>query len=608
MAKKPTEPVDITGAMVEEAVALGDWLVVAPIALCLIMSALLLMIRKDVSRQVPLALGGLVALVVIDAMLLARIIEFGPITMVMGRWLPPFGIAFTVDLLGALFALGTAIVALGAGLFALADIEDREMRYGFWSFLFLMIAGVTGAFTTGDVFNLYVWFEVLLIASFGLIILGSSTEQIDGATKYTFLNLVATTLFLIGTAFLYGTTGTLNMADLAAKLPVIAGATAAPLITIGALYLLAFGMKAAAFPVNFWLPASYHTPRIIVSALFAGLLTKVGLYALLRTVMMMMPLARDELGLVIAWVAGLTMILGALGALAQADVRRLMGFLVVSGIGVMLAGFALASPLGLAGTVFYALHSIVCMTALYMATGVAGRMAGGFSLHDMGGLYRRSAELAALALLLFFAIAGLPPFTGFWAKAALVQASIEVGAGWLAAAILFNGFVTTIAVGRVFALAFWRPAREPAPIPVPARTDGPSNDGGEGVDADELAEARQRAIEARMAQGALPRRREMVPLAALTAIVTVVGLYPQPIFSLSARAADGLLDPAPYYESVFGRPEFAAGSSTGERLGRLGVGEPLTPDALREAALEGDPPDPPSPPAPVRRTVPEVAR
>ena len=586
MAGKSTEPVDITGAMVAEAAPLGDWLVVAPIALCLGMAALLLMFRERVDRQVPLALGGLVALVVIDAALLARVMETGPITMVMGRWLPPFGIAFTVDLLGALFALGTGIVALAAGLFALADIETREMRYGFWSFLFLLIGGVTGAFTTGDVFNLYVWFEVLLIASFGLIILGSNTEQIDGATKYTFLNLVATTLFLMGTAFLYGATGTLNMADLAAKLPVVASATAAPLITVGALYLLAFGMKAAAFPVNFWLPASYHTPRIIVSALFAGLLTKVGLYALLRTLMMMMPAARDELGLVIAWVAALTMILGALGALAQADIRRLMGFLVVSGIGVMLAGFALASPLGLAGTVFYALHSIVCMTALYMATGIAGRMAGGFSLHEMGGLYRRSAELAALALLLFFAIAGLPPFTGFWAKAALVRASIDVGAGWLAAAILFNGFVTTIAVGRIFAFAFWRPAREPDPIPLEFLDPDAAEE-----ERDRLTEARTAALRARAAQSALPKRREMVPLAALTAIVAVVGLYPDPVFSLSARAGDGLLDPVPYYESVFGVPGSTAGELTPEALRASVTGEGVS-EAITRA----------------RRLVPEVAR
>ena len=599
MAGKPTEPVDITGAMVVEVVPLGDWLVVAPIALCLGVAALLLMFRKNVRRQVPLAFVGLVALVIIDAALLARVMEYGPITMVMGRWLPPFGIAFTVDLLGALFALGTGIVGLAAGMFAMADIEDREMRYGFWSFLFLLLGGVTGAFTTGDVFNLYVWFEVLLIASFGLIILGSNTEQIDGATKYTFLNLVATTLFLIGTAFLYGTTGTLNMADLAAKLPVVAGATAAPLITVGALYLLAFGMKAAAFPVNFWLPASYHTPRIIVSALFAGLLTKVGLYALLRTLMMMMPTARDELGIVIAWVAALTMILGALGALAQADMRRLMGFLVVSGIGVMLAGFALASPLGLAGTVFYALHSIVCMTALYMATGVAGRMAGGFSLHDMGGLYRRSAELAALALLLFFAIAGLPPFTGFWAKAALVRASIDVGAGWLAAAILFNGFVTTIAVGRVFALAFWRPGKASEPIPLEVLDSDASSE-----ERDALTEARTAALRAAAARDARPKRREMVPLAALTAVVTVVGLYPQPVFSLAGRAGDGLLDPVPYYESVFGVPEFAD-VSTGERANRLIEGEELTPEALRESVL-GD--DAEAGPTILRRTVPEVAR
>ena len=540
MAGKPTGPVDITGAMIEGPVALADWLVIAPVALCLTVAALLLMIRKEVSRQIPIAIAGLVALVVLDAMLLAHVWREGPVTMVMGRWLPPFGIAFTVDALGAAFALASAIAATAGGLYALHDIEAREMRYGFWSFLFLMVGGVSGAFLTGDIFNLYVWFEVLLIASFGLIVLGSTVPQIDGATKYAFLNLVATTLFLIGTAYLYGATGTLNMADMALKLP-DAAAAGAPVITVAALYLLAFGMKAAAFPVNFWLPASYHTPHIVVSALFAGLLTKVGLYALLRTMLTIMPAARDELGLVIAVIAALTMVTGALGALAQSDLRRLMGYLVISGIGIMLAGLALASLLAISGAVLYALHSILVMTALYLVAGMAGAMAGGFSLHAMGGIYRRSALFSALALVLFFAVAGLPPFTGFWPKAMLVRAAVDIGAWWLAAAILLNGFLVTIAVGRVFALAFWRP--DPAPVPAGASTASAMP---LPIDPDE----RDMAGHAPPTGPDPSRAPGLVPLAGLTALIVIFGLYPEPLVALAERAGQGLLDPAAYLISV----------------------------------------------------------
>src|SRR5690606_6163921 len=203
--------------------------------------------------------------------------------------------------------------------------------YGFYPFLLLMMAGVAGTFLTGDIFNLYVWFEILLISSFGLLVLGSSNAQLDGTMKYAFLNLVATMLFLITTGMLYGVFGTLNMADIARK---AAGLKEiGPLITLATMFLLAFGAKAAAFPVNFWLPASYHTPQVVTSALFAGLLTKVGVYALIRILVMLLPAEREVLAELIGWIAIATMLAGILGALAESDIRRMMGFVVISGIG-----------------------------------------------------------------------------------------------------------------------------------------------------------------------------------------------------------------------------------------------------------------------------------
>lgn len=505
-------PADLSAALLMTPVPTADWLVVLPPAWCILAGAVLLMLRKSLHLQAWLAVPALAILVVLDGLLLRHVLANGPVTMVMGRWLPPFGIAFTADLAGVLFALAGAVVALAGAVYALADIDGSARRYGFYPFLLLLMAGVSGAFLTGDIFNLYVWFEVLLIASFGLITLGSEPRQIDGAIKYAFLNLIATTLFLVTTGYLYGIFGTLNMADIAVK--AAAGRDSLPLMTLATLYLLAFGMKAAAFPVNFWLPASYHTPRIVVAALFAGLLTKVGIYALLRTLIMLFPVEREELSFVIALAGTATMIVGALGALGNSDIRRVLGYVVISGIGVMLAGLSLGSPGGVGGAIFYALHSMVVMTALYMAAGLVGRLAGSFDLNRLGGLYGRSPLFSALSLVLFFAASGLPPFSGFWPKVMVAKAALDIGAWWLVAAVFLTGFVVTIALGRVFALAYWRPAPEPLPA------------------------------------AAIPASL-LLPLAALTALTVAFGVFPEALLSTIQAAAQGLSDPSAYIGSVF---------------------------------------------------------
>ncbi|HBF31151.1 Na+/H+ antiporter subunit D, partial [Rhizobium sp.] len=458
MAVSNLNPDAITVAIVQGPTTWVQWLPILPVVLCLTGGAVLLMIREHTRHHAIIALTVLGALVLLDAMLLYHVASIGPLTVMMGRWIAPFGIAFTVDITGALFALSSAIVAFAGGVYALGDINTSARRYGFFPFLLVLMAGVSGAFLTGDLFNLYVWFEVLLISSFGMLILGSEREQIDGALKYAILNLIATTLFLLSVGFVYAAFGTLNMADIARKANDLRDT--APLLTIATLFTLAFAMKAAAFPVNFWLPASYHTPRIVVSALFAALLTKVGIYSLIRVVAMLLPVEREALSLVLGIVAAATMVLGALGALAQSDTRKLLGFIVISGIGSMLAGIAIGGLQGLSATIFYALHSILLMAALYFVIGQAGRMAGDFSLHGLAGIYRVAPAFSFISLALFFAASGLPPFSGFWPKAMLLKASLDIGAWWLAASILLAGFITTITLARVFLLAYWR--AEPA--------------------------------------------------------------------------------------------------------------------------------------------------
>ncbi|MDY6963321.1 MAG: Na+/H+ antiporter subunit D, partial [Pseudomonadota bacterium] len=197
MAVPTTAPIDLSAAMVMAPTALADWLVIAPMALMITLGAVLMMVRHRIWLHGWIAIPGLVALVLMEGLLVYRVAVDGPFTMTAGRWLPPFGISFTADLMGSLLALASGLVALAAGIYGLRDIDATGRRYGFYPFLLLLMAGVTGAFLTGDIFNLYVWFEVLLISSFGLLILGSERQQIDGALKYAVLNLLGTTLFLI---------------------------------------------------------------------------------------------------------------------------------------------------------------------------------------------------------------------------------------------------------------------------------------------------------------------------------------------------------------------------------------------------------------------------
>lgn len=513
MAVDPGKTVDMARAMVMEPVAAADWLVVAPVVIPLVFGAVILMLRHETKVHAWTAIAALAATLAANIGLLARVVENGPLVMTMGRWLPPFGISFAADALGASLALVATLVALVCAVYSISDIGAIGRRYGFYPFMLLMMAGVGGAFLTGDVFNLYVWFEVFLISSFGLLVLGSEHRQLDGATKYAILNLVATTLFLTATAFLYGIFGTLNMADIARKVDGLRETT--PLMTLGVMYLLAFGMKAAAFPVNFWLPASYHTPRIVTAALFGGILTKVGVYALLRTLVMLFPPELELLSGLIAWVAGLTMVIGIMGALAQTDLRRALGFVVISGVGVMMAGLALGTGEGLSGTIFYAFHSMIVMAALYLLAGVMNGVGGSYSMRTLSGLYSAHPMLAAFALLLMLAAAGLPPASGLWPKVMLVRASLDAGYPWLAFAILATGLLTTLALGRIFILTIWRP----------------------------------RAQE-RLAAPVSPRLGYAV-LGALSLPIVFMGLYPDPVIRVAQLAAGGLLDAAPYIGAVY---------------------------------------------------------
>lgn len=517
--------VTVPQALSEAPIAPADWVIVLPVVLALMGAAGLLMVRTGNRAQLIGATLVLLGIIACETVLLFNVLEHGPVSMTMGRWLPPFGISLTADIFGAGFALAASIVTLLILVYAEIDRAGADGRDGFHSLALLLLAGVTGAFLTGDLFNLYVWFEVTLIASFGLIVQGGRPTQLDGAVKYGFLNFLATTLFLLALGLLYGLLGTLNMADILRVAPL---ANPAAMAGIAALLLLAFGMKAAAFPLNAWLPAAYHTPPAAISALFAGLLTKVGAYALLRALVALLPGSRDLLEPVLTLLAIATLLLAPLGAIAETNLRRAVGFLVIGGIGAVMVGIAVPTETGIAGAGFYIFHAILTMSALYMVAGLVEKRTGSTDTRNMGGLYAASGPLSVLFFLLVLASAGVPPFLGFWPKLLLLQASLAqaTGAGtldfagaFLALALLVNAVLTLIAGTRLWSHIFWR--------------SGPEGQGSEHHQPSLVPLDRR----GRLGFGAA---------ALLTGGIVLAGLWPSPLFEGARIGAKDIADPARY--------------------------------------------------------------
>ncbi|HEV7718066.1 MAG TPA: proton-conducting transporter membrane subunit [Arsenicitalea sp.] len=512
---------------------LADWIIILPVIATLMGAALLLMLR-DVKRwQAALALLIVLGVLVSDTALFFRVLQGGPMSMTMGHWLPPFGISFTADAMSAGFALVAALVTLIVLVYAQMDRAGSDDRDGFYPLVLLLLAGVSGAFLTGDLFNLYVWFEVMLIASFGLLVLGGTGAEIDGAVKYGFLNFLATTFFLAALGLLYGLIGTLNMADIALSAP---KANPAALASVAALFLLAFGMKAAAFPVNAWLPASYHTPPAAISALFGSLLTKVGVYALLRTLVVLLPGTHQFLAELIAALAILTLVLAPMGAIAETNLRRAIGFLVIGGIGAVIAGLVLTSVQGLAGAIMYVLHAMLSLAGLYLVAGLVENTTGETDTRLMGGVYAANSLLSTLFLILVLTISGVPPFLGFWPKLLLLGAGadfsgivsrggiVDYGALALVVALLLNAILTLIAGTRLWAHIFWRAGRE-------------------GVFSEQPND-RLRPL--------TPRENGygMVAASVLVAIIVVAGLWPNILFEAAHVAASDLINPQRYVAAV----------------------------------------------------------
>lgn len=476
--------------------------------------------HRPLPRRI-IALGGTISLLGVAVALLGEVHKHSILVMPMGNWPAPFGITLVADRLSALMVFLTASVALAVTVYSLAAVDAEREQFGYYPLLQVMLMGVCGAFLTGDLFNLYVWFEVMLMGSFVLLVLGGEPGQLQGGIKYVTLNLISSALFLAGVGILYGLVGTLNFADLGAKL---ATASHPPVVTaIGMMFLVAFGVKAALFPLFFWLPASYHTPPAAVSAVFAGLLTKVGVYSLLRTFSLVFVSEPDYTHGLLVVLSALTMLTGVLGAMVQTDLRRALAFLHIGQIGsmTMALGFAgltrepALAVAALAAAIFYMPHHSYAITNLFLLSGAVSRLTGTYELSRLGSLSTARPTLAVLFLIPALSLAGVPPLSGFFAKLAVLQAGLSLSQFGAIAVVVVAGFLSLAVVATLYSEVFWKDAAEPPRTdPLPAALVG--------------------------------------PIFVLAAVTVGIGVFAGPLFEFALRAAEQLLDREAYIHAVLG--------------------------------------------------------
>ena len=378
-----------------------------------------------------------------------------------GDWRPPFGIMLLLDRLSALMLLVTAVLAGFSVLYAARGDDERGPN--FHALFQFQLAGINGAFLTGDLFNLFVFFEILLISSYALLLHGHGAKRVQAGIHYVVLNLLGSSLFLIGVSMLYGLTGTLNMADLAGRVSAADPADAPLLAAAGYLLLVVFALKGAILPLYFWLPRAYAAATAPVAALFA-IMTKLGLYAIVRVFTLIFGSEAGVLSnMVLDWLwplAMLTLIGGVLGALAARNLQVLLSYLVVVSVGTLLAGIALGSEVGLSAALYYLVHSTLVSGGLFLLADLIARQRGDMASELLSApALKQPLMLGALFFAGAISIAGLPPFSGFIGKVMLLQAvPAGVDALLLWPVVLVGGLGMVIALSRAGSMVFWRPS------------------------------------------------------------------------------------------------------------------------------------------------------
>jgi len=428
-------------------------IIILPIIIPMITAVLLIFFNKQEKVQKYLSAVSSVINIGISVFLVHYVHTNGIISLEVGDWKAPFGIVLVADMYAILLVLTANIIVFACLLFSYKIVDYNRSKFFYYSGVMFLLTGVSGAFLTGDLFNLFVFYEVMLMSSYFLIVHGNSKPQLRETIKYILVNVISSALFVISVAFLYAVTGTLNMADLSLRVAELGSSGIIAAISI--MYLIVFGLKGAIFPLFFWMPGSYQAPPAAVTALFGALLTKVGVYSITRvfTLIFLQDIAFTHT--FIAWLAVLTIIFGVIGAISFSDIKQIVIYNILTGVGVILFGVSTMTESGLEGSVYYMIHDMIIKGLLFLLVGIVFSITGTTNLDKFSGLIKKYPTLGWMFFIAALALAGIPPLSGFIGKLKIVQGGFEQGEFVLAFVVLLSSLLVLYSVMKIFINGFW---------------------------------------------------------------------------------------------------------------------------------------------------------
>lgn len=487
-------------------------LLITPVVIPLFIGMVLIIFQRNIKLQRVLSLVALLATSVISVLLMNQIRNDGIQTLQLGGWEAPFGISFVGDMFSALLLLATSVVSICCLIYAFSSIGRKQEKLYFYPLFLFLVTGVNGSFLTGDLFNLYVFFEVFLVASYVLITMGGGKRQLGESLKYIFTNIISSAFFLIGIAYLYSMTGTLNLAHLSIRIAEVG--QDGLITTVAFLFLIVFALKAGLL-LYYWLPGSYSVPPTAIASIFAALLTKVGIYAIFRMFTLIFYHEPQITHLLIGILAAITMVLGGLGAIGYWDLRKILTFNVVISVGFIMAGLVTLTPAGITGSIYYLIHDMLIKALVFLIGGTIIHLTGTSNLKDISGLIRLHPQLGWMFFIAALSMVGIPPLSGFLGKVFITQGTFEAGYFWLGGIGLLASLFILYSMIKIFMNAFW----------------------GETTLSAEEEKGTTKGL--------------LLPIALLTIASLTLGIGAEGLAGYVAQAAEELLNPSLYINAVF---------------------------------------------------------